>query len=394
MPKPPKVPIRKDAAARWCYDLPPSMSETGRRQRKFFKRKEAAEDQRREDLRKSKLYGTASRSMKASVAEDATKALAMLKPYDASLYEAARFFAHAREREQASKPFSEVWDRFLETRINKSDSHNRTLHQIGNKLRPLIGKKIVSKMDHDGLRSAIRKCYPTAAGFNLTLRSISPAFNMAVTEGWAAENPCKRIQKIDTGRREIEVLDLELCRALFRSCRDYRKDQTLKEYRRMDCRKATAALAIMLFAGVRPHETERLDWSDIDMAEGTILVRNTKAKTDRSRYFNMPEVLKAWLEAVPLEDRNGPIVPASWKRVYSVVREKAGISGMQDVLRKTFATAHLGAYSDVNLTRSIMGHETGEVIFAHYRGLMRPKEAKEIWKLYPGTENANMEVVA
>jgi integrase len=145
----------------------------------------------------------------------------------------------------------------------------------------------------------------------------------------------------------------------------------------------------MLFAGVRPHETARLDWADIDMEEGNVLVRNTKAKTDRSRYFQMPDTLKAWLEVVPEEEREGSIVPPSWKRVIGLIRKKAGISEERDVLRKTFATAHLGYFKDVNLTRSIMGHEVGDVLFQHYRGLMKPKDARAFWEILPRNENMN-----
>lgn len=370
------------------------MSETGRRQRKFFKRKEEAEDARREELRRHKLYGVEGRLLKVATAQDATRALKVLKPYDVSLYQAAKFYEKAQEREAASRPFSDVWELFIESRANKSDSHNRTLQMIGGKLQPLLGKKLVAKIDHDTLRNAIRKSFPTASGFNLCLRSISPCFKLAYIEGWANENPCKRIAKIDTGRREIQILDIDQCRALFRVCRDYRKDESLKEYRRVDCRGAKAALALMLFAGIRPHETTRLDWADIEMGEGTVLVRNTKAKTDRSRFFDMPPVLKAWLETVPVKDRSGPIVPSSWKRVYALVREKAGISDERDILRKTFATAHLAHFKDVKETRSMLGHEAGDVLFQHYRGLMRPKEAAQLWKLFPGTENGKMEVVA
>lgn len=395
MPRRAKLPIRKDpASGRWCYDLPPSMSETGKRQRKFFEVKDLADDERREDLLRVKEYGIQGRLMPPAQAQDASRALELLRPYDVSLYQAARFYHEAQEKLAASMPFADVWTRFLESRENKSDAHTNRLEQIGRKLVPLLGKRLICSVDHESLRGILRDCYPTASGFNLALRSVSPAFNLAVSEGWASENPCQRIQKIDTGRRAIEVLKLEQCRALFRVCKDYREDESLKEYRRVDCRKAQGALALMLFAGVRPQETSRLEWEDIDLAEGTVLVRNTKAKTDRSRYFKMPEVLKAWLDEVPLEDRNGSVVPSNWKRIYSVIREKAGISEMQDVMRKTFATAHLAAYGDVNKTRSIMGHEVGDVIFTHYRGLMRPKEAKEFWKLYPGTENQKLEVVA
>jgi hypothetical protein len=228
MSKPARLPIRKSASGRWCYDLPPGLSETGRRQRKTFKSQTKAKQAREADLKRNDLYGAEGRMITASLAQDAVKASKLLAAYDVSLYEVAQDYAQRMERDMASKPFSDLWDFFCESRANKSDIYNRTLNQIGEKLRPLIGKQLVSRIDHGTLRTAIRKSYPTAFGFNLALRSVSAAFNVAVREGWTSTNPCKRIAKIDTGRKEIEILDLEQCRKLFELCKDYRKEKKLK----------------------------------------------------------------------------------------------------------------------------------------------------------------------
>lgn len=393
MPRIAKLPLRKTDSGRWCYDLPPVFSETGKRQRKTFKNKKLAELARTADLEAHKLYGTERAILNAAQTLDAKKALELLQPYGASLTVAAAAYAQVREREKASRPFADLWKHFLATRERKSDKHYSSLKALGEKLAPEIGQMLVAKIDHDTLRTALRKCYPTAFGFNLALRSVSPAFNMAVKEGWATENPCKRIDKVDTGRREIEVLTLNQCRKLFEACKDYRQDETLKEYQRVDCTDAAPAMALLLFAGVRPNELVRLDWGDIDMAAKTVLVRNTKAKTDRTRYFSMPDTLFDWLNLVPSAERSGQLVPPSWKRVNAVVRKKAGIDGMHDVCRKTFATAHLGAFNDVNLTRSIMGHEVGDVLFSHYRGLMKPSDAVQFWQIIPGNVDIKLEVV-
>ena len=391
MSRPSRCPLRKSPSGRWSYDLPPSLSETGRRQRKTFKTRKLAELSREADFKRNHLYGMEGRMIPASLAQDAVKASELLATFDVTLYEVPRDYVERRKRDRSSKPFSELWDFFCESRANKSDTYNRTLNQMGEKLRPLIGKKLVSQLGHDELRTAIRQSYPTAFGFNLCLRSVSAAMNVAVREGWCPANPCKRIAKIDTGRKEIEVLTLNQCRKLFELCKDYKKDESLKYYEKVDATMAYPAIALMLFAGVRPHETTRLDWSDIDMEEGNVLVRNTKAKTDRSRYFKMPATLRAWLEQVPETERFGPIVPPSWKRVIGLIRKKAGISDEHDILRKTFATAHLGHFKDVNLTRSIMGHEVGDVLFQHYRGLMKPSDASAFWDILPSCLTMNLE---
>ena len=148
----------------------------------------------------------------------------------------------------------------------KSDDHKRTLANLGRKLNPHIGKKLVSEIKHNQLRQALQKEYKSAHGFNLALRSVSPAFNLAIREGWLRENPCKRIEKIDTGRSgEVSVLTLNQCRKLLTACRDYREDDALHQNYRVNASDALPAVALMLFAGVRPTETTRLDWEQIDI---------------------------------------------------------------------------------------------------------------------------------
>lgn len=146
---------------------------------------------------------------------------------------------------------------------------------------------------------------------------------------------------------------------------------------------------MILFAGIRPTEIRRLEWEDIDLDTGTIFISNQKAKTDRSRYIEMPETLKAWVNdyAPGLLERTGSVTGANWKRKIQLIRQQAGIATEgRDQLRKTFASMHLAAYEDVSKTRSILGHETSEVLFTNYRGAVAKKTALQFWDILP-TQN-------
>lgn len=331
MPKQTKLPVTQTTSGKWRYDLPPSISPTGKRQRKTFKTQELAKLSRVADLERHHLYGIEGHSISASLAQDAAKAAKILDSWDVSLTQVAADYDARRREQNASRTFSDVWLLFRESREAKSEIHKKTLKKLGEHLDPHIGKRFICDIDHNSLRDAIKKNYKSPHRFNLALRSVSPVWTMAIKEGWASENPCKRIDQIDTGRAKIEVLTLGQCRKLLEACKDYRKDETLPEKTRVDARSAFAAFAVMLFAGVRPNETERLEWCDIDMTEGTIKVSNQKSKTDRSRYFDMPETLKSWLELVPTTERFGHIIPSNWRRIRSLVRKKAGIAGTQDL---------------------------------------------------------------
>ena len=164
-----KLPITKLNTGKWKYDLPPRMSETGRRQRKTFKTKELAQLSRDADLRRHDLYGNEAHSISASLAQDATKASKLLEEWDASLLEAARFYSKHRKKQAASVSFSEAWQQFEISRELKSDVHTKFLGNLGKKLNPIIGEKLMCDIDHDALRKAIRKEYKSPHLFNFAL---------------------------------------------------------------------------------------------------------------------------------------------------------------------------------------------------------------------------------
>lgn len=389
----PKVPSLTPIAGNgaWRVTVPPSKSSTGKKQRLKFKTKKAAELEIERIKSDATRWGTEGTKVSASLAEDAARAAEILDGHDTTLSALAQAYVEAEAAKKKSKSFAEVWTIFEDSRELKSADHKRTLSSLGKKLATHIGNKLVCEIKHDQLRKALKEEYKSGHGFNLALRSVSPAFNMAIREGWMIANPCKRIEKVDTGRSgEVSVLTLNQCRKLLSACKDYRKDETINENYRVDARGALPAVALMLFAGVRPTETTRLDWEQVDLEENTIFISNKKAKTDRSRFFTIPDTLKEWLELTPKEDRVGSICPANWKRKIQVIRKKTGISDDRDQLRKTFATMHLAHFKDVNITRSIIGHEHGDVLFTNYRAATKPKTASEFWSIRPNSTDAKL----
>lgn len=381
----------KISTGKWRLNVPAAVSPSGKRQRLFFESERLAklEAHRLRDM--AGRWGSEGRKIPATLAQDAAKAAEILKGEEVSLTMLARRYVEQKAKQEASVTFSELWQAFEESRELKSDSHRRAITNIGNKLEVHIGDLLVCDITGPSLSAAIRAEFPTAHGFNLAVRTASPAFNMAIKRGWATANPCAAIDKVDTRRRAVSVLSLNEARKLMSAAKDYRKVEAMPELLRVDCRGSEAALAVMLFAGVRPTEATRLDWQDIDLEEGTILVSNLKAKTDRSRYFQMPATLRSWLEAFPPTERIGPIVPAGWRRKWQAIRKAVGIDEERDQLRKSFASYHLAHYAKVNLTRSIMGHESGDVLFQHYRGIVKPKDAAAFWEILPGGDVVNFE---
>ncbi len=379
-----KITVYQDGE-RYGVNVPGSLSPTGKRRRSFFRSIKKANEEKKRLSDQLNNFGKES-TISPSLATDALKAANLLKPFNLSLTEAARMAADQKKRQNASVTFAEAWGIHLESLAAKSEKHKRETGYIGKKLLSDFGKKLVADIGGEELERALSAHYKTPHGFNLALRSLSPVFNRAHRKGWAGENICLRIEKRDTGRREVRFLSVEEAKNVLGAVRDHRENKALPQYLRKNCSDTLAPVALMLFAGVRPNEVARLTWENVDLSEGTVFISNVKAKTDRSRYFEMPDTLRKWLETIPPEERpkGGTIVPRNWPTKWKAVRYAAGIKEIPDILRKTFVTYHLAANGDINKTRQIIGHEVGDTLFSYYRGAAAKKRGEEFFRLTPG----------
>lgn len=140
--------------------------------------------------------------------------------------------------------------------------------------------------------------------------------------------------------------------------------------------------AIGLFAGLRTeNELRNLDWRMIDFAERAIEVTAASAKKRRHRSVEMSDNLLAWL--MPHRRDAGRIYFS--KAAYKKVLSAAGVRWPRNVMRHSFASYHLAAHNEAGRTALALGHPNGvEILFAHYRRLVRPAVAHEYWSISPG----------
>lgn len=198
-------------------------------------------------------------------------------------------------------------------------------------------------------------------------RTIEPMFSYAVRQGIIPSSPWERVEKERAEERSVEIDVLTVGEAA-----------RLMEVAPTDCK---AAFALMLFAGVRPREVERLRWADI--RDGVIHISGAIAKTRQARNVDISENLAAWLQVSRNEYRE-MVCPANWKRKNQDARRAAGIAGRADVCRHSFASYHLAAHGDIDALKLQMGHSYGSnVLFVHYRAAVTRAAAAEFWKITP-----------
>jgi integrase len=55
----------------------------------------------------------------------------------------------------------------------------------------------------------------------------------------------------------------------------------------------------------------------------------------------------------------------------------------QNALRHSFASYHLARFSDAAALALELGHTNSNLVFQHYRQLVKPKRAERYWKIVP-----------
>ncbi len=139
-------------------------------------------------------------------------------------------------------------------------------------------------------------------------------------------------------------------------------------------------MALCLFAGVRPTECTRLTWADIDFGRNEIDIRAETSKTGEERFIEMTPNLVAWLR----HHRKAGAEPIPWSRAaMRRIRQKSGARFEHDCMRHSFGSYHLAQFENAGKTALQMGHRSLGMLFEHYRRAVRKEEAARFWAIRP-----------
>lgn len=133
-------------------------------------------------------------------------------------------------------------------------------------------------------------------------------------------------------------------------------------------------LAVRYFAGLRTSEAVALDEKEI--GKKFIEVTAAKAKTRRRRLVTIQPALRAWLDLggrLPLGDVNTRL---------NRVTHGAGVPWPHNVARHSFVSYHLAKFQNAGKTALEAGH-TEQMLFAHYREIVTPRQARDFWAIRP-----------
>jgi integrase len=138
----------------------------------------------------------------------------------------------------------------------------------------------------------------------------------------------------------------------------------------------------------------RLDWSEVDLVGGHIVIQANKAKTGSRRLVPISANLRAWLE--PLRKERGLVVADSdghFALRVSQTATAAGVEWKQNALRHSYISYRVAQTQNVAQV-SLEAGNTPQIVFSNYRELVRPVEAEKWFGIVPPTAPEVGKVVA
>lgn len=343
--------------------------EAGKRKQSFFETKEAAQAfasfknaERKQNGIEHSEFPTWLRIM----AQECTDAL---KPFGKTIREATDHYVAYLKASEKSCTAEELVDELLEAK-QADGVGERHLRDLESRLSYFAEKFDGAKVGTITTREidAFLRELPVGAMTRNHYRAVLvQAFNFAVNNGYATANPALKAAKAKVIGETPGILTVEQAAALLVS----------------PVPELVPYFAVSLFAGLRRAELERLDWSEVDFESNLIEVTAEKSKTAMRRLVTIQPNLRAWL--LPLRQLKGSVTPQeNFRALFETARIAAGLREWpENALRHSFASYHLAAFKNAASTALELGHHDSRVTFAHYRELVKPKEAKRYWQLKP-----------
>ncbi|MBP3499340.1 MAG: tyrosine-type recombinase/integrase [Akkermansia sp.] len=200
---------------------------------------------------------------------------------------------------------------------------------------------------------------------------LSGVFGTAVKRGWCSENPVAKVEVPRVVEKQVPILSPQEISDL---------KQTAASYRGGSC---AAAVGMMLYAGIRPHEVARLSWEQVDLQERAIYVMPQHSKTGGARRVTIHKPLLRILRAHRRADAE-KICPPDWLRHWRELRKAAGWDSPahpwpQDALRHTFASYHLSHFRSFAELQLEIGHRDATLLRTRYVDQRGVHSSAQFW---------------
>ena len=389
-----KVKREKTTERYYCVTLP---KYGGGRTRRFFKF--TSEGKREADAfvqlakQQQSNYGTAAFSISDGLRAEAVQCAGKLSEFGHSLTDATKFFLAHLQAQKKSITVNDAMEQLITSRkrAGLSKRYCQDLRLRLSKFAKDFDKTTVATItarEIDGWLADLAVAPGTRNTFRRDLRTL---FSWCEKHSYCQTNEARKTERAKEVNKPVEILTVEQATALLNAC----DDDTLPY------------VAISLFAGLRASEVQKLDWSEVDFDSGLIEVTAAKAKTRKRRNVPIAENLAAWIR--PLAKLRGPVTPAGLRKRFDKCRRVAGFGTPgtetdeekkadvkftkwpQNSMRHSYGTYRLEQCHHEGTVSKEMGNSP-QMVIAHYRALVKPKNAERYWKIAP--HSAGKKVIA
>jgi integrase len=246
---------------------------------------------------------------------------------------------------------------------------DQIIRQLGRFVRDFPGVSIHEITPEQIQEWLEQKCGSSAANRKNRRREINVLFSKMVQKGLLKVNPVDRISRVIVDRGRPDILTL---------------GQVQSALKNLDGQDR-ALFAVMTFAGLRPSEAEALHWEDVKLDRGFLEAKRGQRADNRN--VTLSTNLVAWLRPLAGE---GSVFKGHVQRWRRRVQQAIAIASTplnewpQDVLRHSYASYHLEKHKNANDLAHEMGHRgNAQMLYAHYRQLVTPEDARAFWEIAP-----------
>lgn len=206
----------------------------------------------------------------------------------------------------------------------------------------------ISDFTFQNVESWVEK-YPCADTRRTWISRLSALFAFCVRRGYILANPCDRVESVICDRKPPAIVTPGQSRELLAAA-----PVVMRPY-----------LILGMFAGIRPEELTRLDWSHINLETATVNIDFPKVRGQR-RIVPLDALAVEFLRRHPLQ--RGAVTPSNstvdrWRKR---ARRQLGFARWpQDLFRHTAASYLLAKHEDAAKVAMRLGNSV-KILMSHY----------------------------
>ena len=350
------------------YRVNEAQGTDGKRQRKFFESREAAEQYVKARTADTRAFGIHITTIPASERATIAYQLARLKTLGWTLASAVDYI-EKHGKAAPSLPLAKVADEFLATKEN-GGLRPRYLKTLRASIKRFLlgrGQTLIADISPAEIQEYISSNGWQPATKRSYLVDVRTLFAFAVKRKYVTENTAlavdlPRVEELPPG-----IISPEQASAILETCINVAPD-------------VLPVIVLQLFGGLRRSEAEELSWDAI--GEEFVEVKAHQAKTRRRRLNAITPQLRAWLDIA--REIGGKLPALNYADKFKLILEKAKLRQEwdQNALRHSFASYHFAKFKNENETAALMGNSP-QMVFQHYRELVRPEIAARYFAIMP-----------